>query len=133
MPVGVYRRSTWRPPTSLATRRVRPLPSFPILIPTVTHPPHNFIDPFTVTICHASNSSYNRIFKFLTLPSYLRGCPKILPKANQEGPSHPSSCPPVAGLRLYCRYNRNPPRSSSRIRQISQWRREVDQVVGPNR
>ena len=112
---------------------VRSLPSFTILIPTVTHPPHDFIVFSIVTIHHVSNASYNRIFKYLTFPSYLRSCPQVLPKADQEGPPHPSACPTVAGLRLNYRHNCHPPRSSPRIRQVSQWRREVDKVVGPNR
>ena len=71
-------------------------------------------------IYHVSDASYNRIFKFLTLPSYLPSCPKVLPKADQERPSLPPSCFPVAGLRLYCRHNHHPSKSSSRIRQLSQ-------------
>ena len=116
---------------------VCPLPSFTVLTPTATppppSPPHNFIDSSSVTIYHVPGASYNCICKSLTLPSYLPSCPKVLPKADQERPSHPSPCLPVAGLRLYCHHNRYPSRSSSRIRQISQWRRETNQVVGPNR
>ena len=57
---------------------VRSLPSFTILIPTVTYPPHDFIVLSIVTIHHVSNASYNRIFKSLTFPSYLRSCPQVL-------------------------------------------------------
>ena len=112
---------------------MRPLPSFTILIPSVTHPLHDFIVIFIVTIYHVSNASYNRIFKSLTFPSYLRSCSQVLPKTDQEGPPHPPACPTVAGLRLNYRHNCHPSRSSPRIRQVSPWRREVDKVVGPNR
>ena len=75
-------------------------PVLTILIPNVTDPPHNFIDSFTVTIHHVSDASYNHSFKFLTFPSYLSSSAQVLPKADQEGPSRPSACLPVAGLRL---------------------------------
>ena len=107
---------------------VRPLPN--------THSPHSQRHQSSAQLHtflhHVSDASYNRIFKFLTLPSNLPSCPEVLPKADQERPPHPSACPPVAGLRLYYRHTRNSSRSSSRIRQISQRRREIDEVVGPN-
>ena len=114
--VGARRRA-------LATRRGAPSAQSHCPHSTAAHPPpHNFIDSSSVTIYHVPHASYSRIFKFLTLPSYLPSCPKVLPKADQERPPHPSACPPVAGLRLYYRHNRHPPRSSSTNRQISQWR-----------
>ena len=95
--------------------RVRPVPSFTILIPTLTHPPHNLIGSSTVTIYHVSDASYHRIFKFLTLPSDLPSSLKVLPKADQERPPRTSACLPVAGLRLHYRHHHHPSRSSSRV------------------
>ena len=94
---------------------VRPLPSLTVLIPTITHPPHNFIGSSTVTLYHVSGASYNRILKFLTLPIYLPSSHKVLPKADQERPSRSSTCLSVAGLRLHYRHHHHPSKSSSRI------------------
>ena len=126
----VYQCRHWRPPTEAC---VALCPILLLLVRNHTNHLHNFIVSFTVTIYHVSDASYNRIIKFLTLPSNIPSCHKVLPKADQEGSSRPSACLPVAGLRLHYRHPRHPSRSSSRIRQISQWRREIDQVVGPNR
>ena len=98
-------------------RGVCRLPSF--IIPTASP---NFIGSSTVIFYHVSDASYNRIIKFLTLPSNLPSCAEVLPKADQEGPSRSSACLPFAGLRLHYRHHHHPSRPSSRIRQISQWR-----------
>ena len=133
MRVYQFRLSTLAPTNAWERKCACALcPVLTVLILNVTNPLHNFIHSSNVTIYHVSDANYNRIYKFLTLPSNLPSCPQVLPKADQERPPHPSACPPVAGLRLYYRHTRNSSRSSSRIRQVSQWRREVDQVVGPN-
>ena len=112
--------SSWRPSTSLATRLVSALYlSFTILLPIVTHPPPSpsphFLGPSTVTTYNVSDANYNRSFKFLTLPSYIPSCHKFLPKADQERPSRPSTCPTIAGMRLHQRHPHHSSRSSSTI------------------
>ena len=66
-----------------------------------------------VRSCHVSDIDHNR--SFLTLPSYLPGCFDILPKADQERPTHPSACLPVSILQLHHRDSCSPPRSSARL------------------
>ena len=101
----------------LAGRQCTPTVLCPVsttLIPTVTHPPHNFIDSSTIAISrHVPDSGSNR--SFLTLPNYLPGCGEILPKADQDRHPHPSNCLPVAILQLYFRHNCHTSGSSTRI------------------
>jgi hypothetical protein len=93
----------------IAIRRCAPVcalcPVFTILILAVTNSPPNFIGSSTIASPrHVPNASHNRSFLLgFTLPSCLPSCAKIIPKADEERPSHASARFPLTIVRVnYC-------------------------------
>jgi hypothetical protein len=131
--LGVFRPKNLQKQIRQTSDAQHPCPAFTVrnLTPALTgltywyHKPivpHSLIYSSSSTVTHSRHvPGINRSRSFVTLPSNFPSRLEVLPKADQDRPSQTSACLPVAILRLYHRHPYRPSRSSSRIRQISQW------------